>query len=57
MNKEFIKAFLHGFFNIFDFASSSYKERKQYNLLQLFYKTEKYINLSFKKIRTKHERD
>ena len=59
MNREFIKAFLHGLFSVFNFVPDTYtyKERRKYNLLQYFYKTEKYINSSFKKIRTKHEKD
>jgi hypothetical protein len=57
MNKEFKQAFVKGFFSIFDFVPSFYKERNHYGLLQYFQKIEKYINLSFKNIRAGHERD
>lgn len=57
MNKEFRKAFAKGFFSIFDFVPSFYKERSHYGLLQFFQKIEKYITSSFKNIRTGHERD
>jgi hypothetical protein len=57
MNREFKRAFLHGFFSVFNFIPGFYKERNQYGLIQYFHKIEKYINLSFKNIRTGHERD
>jgi len=57
MNKEFIKPFLQGFFSIFKIIPITSKEPRDYNVFLYFYKAERYINSSFKKVRNRHERN